>query len=339
MEVGPVLAISAQVQEKLVTMQEAIEGVAVALSEYSCGRTQSPVRLAIPVGQGEAGQKGVSLFMPSYVEAAGSLGIKMVSVFPGNKQSGRQTIYGLLLLADPATGEPLAVLEASRLTVLRTGAAAGLATRLLARETAAELAVIGTGAQARGAVEAVLAVRPIKRIRLYNRTKEKAASFAREIAALLGPGHPELTIVDAADEAVKNADIIVTATNSAAPVFSAEALSPGVHVNAIGSFRPDMQELPGGLIAAADKVAVESREAALEETGDLLIPIRQGLFQPERIHAELGEIAAGLKPGREREGEITVFKSVGLAAMDMVIARLLYDRAVETGAGQLVSLI
>ena len=320
-------------QKELLSMEEAIEAVGIALNEFSHDRAISPIRTAVPV----SASNGTSLFMPSLVEAADSLGIKFVSVFPDNKAIGKKTIYGLMVLADVATGEPLAVMDASYLTVLRTGAASGLATRHLARKDAKVATVIGTGAQSRGLIQAILAVRPVEELRLFNRNAQKARDLAQTIAEQYGKDRLAVRVFDSPDEAVKGSDILVTATNSAHPVFSGETISPGIHVNAVGSFRPAMQELPSILMAKADKVVVEAKDAALEETGDLLVPIREGIFSPENIYAELGEIVNGDKPGREREEEMTVFKSVGLAAMDVVVAKAMYDKAIKAGVGQTVT--
>ncbi|UFJ39553.1 NAD(P)-binding domain-containing protein [Brevibacillus humidisoli] len=326
------LVLSAADLRQLITMEEAIQAVAVALRESSAGRAVVPIRTAIPVSQAN----GTSLFMPALVQATDSLGGKFVSVFPMNKGKGKETIYGVMILSDVDTGEPLALLEASQLTILRTGAAAGLATRHLARTDASVLGVIGTGAQATGVIEAILAVRPLREIRLYNRTPAKAEELAGRLRQQVTG--VRLEVVAEADRAVAGADIVVTATNHATPVFSAEVVSAGTHINAIGSFRPEMQELPTEIIAGADKVVVESREAALEETGDLIVPIEQGVFTSQQLHAELGEIVAGTRAGRERDQELTVFKSVGLAAMDVVVARQIYERAREREIGQRVVL-
>ncbi|MCR8644773.1 ornithine cyclodeaminase family protein [Paenibacillus sp. N1-5-1-14] len=328
------LVLTAQDQAKLVQMDEVIEAVSIALAEYSSGRAIAPIRMSIPVDE----HHGTALFMPSLVAGADSLGVKFVSVFPDNKRIGKKTIYGLMILSDMTTGEPLAILEASYLTVIRTGAASGLATKLLARENAKVLGVIGTGAQSKGMIEAVRCVRKIEEVRLYNRSLDKAHALAAELREEAGSEHLRIIVVEEADQAVQGSDIVLTATNSSEPVFSAGAISPGLHVNAIGSFRPQMQELPSALIAQASKVVVESIESALDETGDLLIPIAQGVFSAEHIHAELGEIVNGLQQGRDNEDEITVFKSVGLAVMDVVVAKLLYDRAMQVGIGQQVNL-
>lgn len=328
------LVLSAENQQHLLTMLEAIDSVGVALGEFSAHRAITPIRMSIPVTKGN----GTSLFMPSIVEATDSLGVKFVSVFPDNKLQGKKTIYGVMMLADVMTGQPLALLEASYLTVLRTGAVAGLATRYLSQQKAKTLSMIGTGAQARGLLGAIQAVRPIERIHLYNRTEGKAHEFAREIAEHSAAAGVEVRVFHTADQALAGTDIVVTATNASKPVFSAESVEPGVHLNAIGSFRPTMQELPTEIMTKAAKIVVEAREAALEETGDLIIPIEQGAITSDSLYAELGEIVNGDKMGRESDAEITVFKSVGLAAMDVVIAKALYDRALQLGVGQRVSL-
>ncbi|MCJ8013468.1 ornithine cyclodeaminase family protein [Paenibacillus sp. KQZ6P-2] len=330
------LFLSSNDQGRVIKMGEVIDAVSVALSEYSGQRAITPIRTALYMKKSE----GTSLFMPSFVEAANSLGVKFVSVFPNNTSRGKQTIYGLMVLADTETGEPLAILEASYLTVIRTGAASGLASKLMAKENAKVLSVIGTGAQSRGIIQAIREVRPIEEIRLYNRHAHKAFELAHELkeSAESEQRMLKITVASDADEAIRETDIIVTATNSMHPVFNKEAVPTGVHVNAVGSFRPNMQELPTHLIAHADKIVVESRELALEETGDFIIPEKQGLFDPASIYAELGEIVSGLKPGRERHDETTVFKSVGLAAMDVVVAKAIYDRALLAGVGTQISM-
>lgn len=325
------IVLTASNQKQLMSMSEAIDAVALALSEYSNQRANVPIRTFLPVES----QGGTAIFMPAMVESIDSIGMKWVSIFPRNKEQGKKTLYGLVLLADIRTAEPLAMLEASHLTALRTGAASGLATRLMARADANTLGVVGTGVQARGAIDAIMAVRSIANIRLYNRNRDKAEQMANELAAMYDV---HIDVVDAADNAVEEADIIVTATNSAQPVLSSSAIKPGAHINAIGSFRPHMQELPTDLWLRASKIVTESTEGALDETGDLLIPIEEGVYKAEDLYGELGELACGQKPGREREDEITIFKSVGLAAMDIVVAKQIVDKALAAGIGQTIML-
>ncbi|HYG59538.1 MAG TPA: ornithine cyclodeaminase family protein [Symbiobacteriaceae bacterium] len=321
-------------QQRVVTMPEAMEAVTHALIEYSAGRADSPVRTAIPV----PGSGGTSLFMPALVEQAGGLGVKFVSVFPRNRELGKRTIFGTVILANVETAEPYALLEASYLTALRTGAAAGLSAKLLARNDAHTIGLIGAGAQAPMQLRGVLGVRPIREVRLFDRHPDQAYRLAQEMSEEFAHRHIRFVVCLTPEDTVRGVDIIITATSSLSPVFPIELVQPGMHIIAIGSFRPGMQELPPGVISPSAKVVVESREAALEESGDLVIPIRDGLFRPEDIYAELGELASGKKPGRERPEEVTVFKSVGLAVMDMVVGKAVYDKAVEKGLGTEVDL-
>ncbi|PRT06606.1 ornithine cyclodeaminase [Bacillus thuringiensis] len=314
------LVISANEQRNLVNMNEVIEYAALALKEFSAERTITPIRGSLPF----ANEKNTALIMPSVAERLEALGVKIVTVVPQNKQIGKKTINGIVMLSDFQTGEPLALLEGSYLTMIRTGALSGVATKYLARHNAKTLCIIGTGEQAKGIAEAIFAVRDIEKVILYNRTEEKAYAFAQYIQEKLGKRDP--------NEAISEADIIVTTTNASTPVFS-ETLQKGVHVNAVGSFRPSMQELPSHAITSANKVVVESKEAALDETGDLQVPIKEGLFKANAIHAELGQIISGEKAGRENDEEITIFKSVGLAVVDIIVAKYLYEKAVEQGMG------
>ena len=319
------LVISANEQRNLVNMNEVIEYAALALKEFSAERTITPIRGSLPF----ANEKNTALIMPSVAEGLEALGLKVVTVVPENKKVGKKTINGIVMLSDFQTGEPLALLEGSYLTMIRTGALSGVATKHLARHNAKTLCIIGTGEQAKGIAEAVFAVRHIEKVILYNRTEEKAYAFSQYIQEKFGkPAY----VYTSANEAISEADIIVTTTSASTPVFS-KKLQKGVHVNAVGSFRPSMQELPSHVIASANKVVVESKEAALEETGDLQVPIQEGLFKASDIHAELGQIISGEKAGRENDEEVTVFKSVGLAVVDIIVAKYLYERAVECGVG------
>ncbi|MGE1106555.1 ornithine cyclodeaminase family protein [Bacillus wiedmannii] len=319
------LVISANEQRNLVNMNEVIEYAALALKEFSAKRTITPIRGSLPF----ANEKNTALIMPSVAEGLEALGLKVVTVVPENKKVGKKTINGIVMLSDFQTGEPLALLEGSYLTMIRTGALSGVATKHLARHNAKTLCIIGTGEQAKGIAEAVFAVRDIDKVILYNRTEEKANAFSQYIQERFSK--PTYVHTNA-NEAISEADIIVTTTNASTPVFS-EKLQKGVHVNAVGSFRPNMQELPSHAIAGANKVVVESKEAALEETGDLQVPIQEGLFKASDIHAELGQIISGEKDGRKNEEEITIFKSVGLAVVDIIVAKYLYEKAVERGIG------
>ncbi|MED1170734.1 ornithine cyclodeaminase family protein [Bacillus inaquosorum] len=323
------LIINADEQKKLVDMNEIIEYAAVALKEFSAERTITPIRAALSFHN----DQNTSLIMPSVAEKLSSVGVKIVNVAADNQKLGKKTINGVVMLSDFKTGEPLALLEGSYLTMVRTGALSGAATKYLSREDSKNLCIIGTGEQAKGLVEAVLAVRDIQEIFLYNRTEKRAHEFAEYIRKTFNKC---VEVYSDADMAVREADIIVTATNSSTPVFS-ERLKPGVHINAVGSFRPTMQELPSHVISSADKVVVESKEAALEETGDFQVPINEGIFNASDIYGELGQLIEEGK-GRTGDKEITLFKSVGLAAVDIVIAKYFYKKAVENKMGTSIQL-
>jgi ornithine cyclodeaminase len=314
--------IDAQEQAKLLNMEEIVDAVAESLKAYSEGKTNTPLRYSLPFNEDNR-----YLVMPALSDELKIVGLKTVTVAPNNTKIGKNTIVGSVILSDYETGETLAVLEGSYLTKIRTGAISGVATRYLARENAKTLCVIGTGDQAQGLIEAVLAVRDIERIQFYNRTYDKAVNFSKQIEK--DHEHLKLVVCDDVETAIADADIIVTATNAQAPVFK-QRLAQGVHVNAVGSFKPDMQELPSQAIVDADKVVVEAVEAALEETGDLINPVSEGVFGRNHLYGELGHIVASKLEGRVSEDEITIFKSVGVAIVDIVVANYFYQKAIKS---------
>lgn len=308
-----------------VPMPAAIDAVAGAYSELSRGRAQSPVRLGLHT------PLGTSLFMPGYLEESGALGAKIVSIFQKNAERGLPSIHGIVLLLDPETGVPMALMDGTYLTALRTGAGSGVATRALAREDARVLTVYGAGGQARAQIEAVRAVRDIREVRIVSRTGESARILAAELEGV------EARAVDDPAEAALGADVICAATTSATPVFPHDAASAGVHVNGVGSFKPDMQEIAGELLLRA-RVFVDARDAALEEAGDLIIPIQQGVFGEDHIAADIGEVLDGRAEGRTTRDQITYFKSVGNAVQDVAVALLAVREAERKGLGQTIDL-
>ncbi|MCS7250952.1 MAG: hypothetical protein NZ572_00695 [Thermoflexus sp.] len=295
-------------------MRRAVEAMREAFIAFSEGRAHIPQRIQIPIPQRE----GITLIMPGYLPPR-DLGLKVVSVFPHNAERGLPTISALVLMLDPETGAPKALLDGAFLTAWRTGAASGLATDLLARPDAETLALIGAGAQARTQLLAVCAVRAIRRVRIYSRTPERARVLIEEMRGQ--EGVPEdIALVPAPEAAVAEADVVCTATNSPTPVFDGRSLRPGTHINAIGSFTLQMRELDEETFRRASRVVVDSRRAALAEAGEVVWAIQQGILQEQDL-MELGEIAAGRRPGRQQPEEITLFKSVGLAVQDLVAAR------------------
>ena len=306
-------------------MPGAIEAMRSAFAQLSSGEAVVPDRIAVST------EGGISLFMPGYLPREGHLAAKVVSVYAENRSSGLPVIQGVVLVLDSQTGMPVALMNGAFLTALRTGAAGGLATELLAVEDASALAVFGAGPQARTQIEAVRAVRPIQEVRLVSRPAEGARVLARELEGV------DVEVFEDPAEAVDGAQVIVTATDSREPVFPGGAIRKGVHVNAIGAFTPEMAEVDGDLVARA-KVVVDLRATVMAEAGDLVQAIKAGVFSLESIHAELGEVVNGDRPGRESPEEITLFKSVGNAAQDVAVAGRILDAAAREGVGTLVEI-
>ncbi len=308
-------------------MAEAVAAMKRAFGLLSAGAVSMPMRTRVEVPDQEA----ASLFMPAYGGAEAGLAVKVVSVFPHNPERGRPTIHAVVIVLDPESGAPTALLEGAALTAIRTGAASGAATDLLARKDARTVAVFGSGAQARTQLEAVCTVRKIRTAWVCGIDPSGLDAFAREMAGR-GPCPADLRIAATPEEALAEADIVCTATTSSTPVFDGRSVRPGTHINAIGSYTPQMQEIDGDLVARS-LVVVDSRQAALVESGDLILPIRQGRLREDMIHAELGEIVNGVRPGRSSEDQITFFKSVGIAVQDVVAANVALRRAEELGLG------
>jgi ornithine cyclodeaminase len=318
--------ISAEEVRGAVTMRQAIDAMREGFSALSAGRAGVPLRSALDA------PGGVLLTMPAQIEGAPVSVVKVVAVCPANPSRGLPTIHAAVLLTDAQTGAPLALMDGRILTALRTGAASGLATELLALPGASVLAVIGAGAQARTQVAAVCAVRPIAEIRLYSLAG--AEQMAEELRPLYDA---RIVVAPSAPAALEGAGVVVAATNSPTPVVRLADLAPGAHINGIGSFTPQMQEIAADVVLAA-RVVVDHRASAWAEAGDLIIPRDQGLITEDRVYAEIGEIAAGLKPGRHHPDEITFFKSVGNAVQDAALAARVLAAAQERGLGIEVAL-
>lgn len=316
-----------------VTMAEAIEAVQAAYVQLSLGEARVPVRLPVEVPEHE----GVILYMPAYLPRSEGLGAKIVTVFPHNPRAGLPTIHALVVVNDARTGAPLAVMEAGYLTALRTGAAAGVATRLLARPDARTAAIIGAGVQGRTQLEAIAAVRNLECAWVFDTDRAAAERFAVEMAARGGRIPRDVRVAHTAAGAVRDADVISTATTSRQPVFADADLKPGAHVNGIGSFTPEMQEIPPETVRRA-RIVVDNVAACLAEAGDLIIPLRQGLIGREQMSTEIGHVAAGTHPGRSSPDEVTFFKSVGNAVQDVAVAQLVLARASTMGLGVEVEL-
>lgn len=308
-------------------MKAAIAAMGNAFCQLSSGEAQVPLRVNMPVPD----HQGTALFMPAYLPAAAQFGLKVVSVYKENPNCGLPMIDALVMVMDACTGRPQAVLDGEHLTALRTGAASGLATDLLARPDASSVFLFGAGVQARTQLEAVCAVRPITRAWVYDAASDRAEDFAKTMTAQL-----DFPVSQAAPDAVAQADVICTATSATSPVFADADLKPGVHINGIGSYTPQMREVPPETVLRAT-VVVDQREACLAEAGDLRQVLDAGLIDASHIHAELGEIVSGEKKGREHADQITFFKSVGNAVQDLAVASLVLAEAEKRGLGVLVA--
>lgn len=319
--------------EQLMTMGEAIDASRTAYTELSRGTANVPLRHHVKMNDDAMG-----LVMSGFMASSQAYGVKVVSVIPGNKQRSLPTTLGAMILFDPDTGQPLALLGATYLTALRTGAGTGVATDVLANPDARVLAMIGTGGQAMAHVEAVAAVRRVDRILVYNRTKARAQRFAQDLSGVFatGPVNVTIKVVDSTQEAVEEAHIVVCSTNSRDPVIRAEWLRDGAHVNATGAHAPDMQEIAADVVQRAAKVVVDTLEGAIVP-GDLRVPIESGLISKHDI-VELGQIILGNESGRKTHSEITLFKSVGHASQDLVTAKRVLEKATADGLGTTVNL-
>ena len=326
------LILTAEEVRKVLPMKETIEAMKRAYASLSDGKAEAPLRTRLRVPS----QNAVSLFMPAYVQADGgdALAVKVVSLFPKNPERERRLafIQAAVLVLDPETGRTVALLEGSSLTAIRTGAGSGAAIDLLARPDSRVVAVFGAGAQGRTQLEAACSVRKIEKAWVFDPSLERAETMVKEMA---GKGFvpSDLRVANSSKQAISDADIVCTATTSSTPVFTDADLKPGTHVSAIGSYTPEMQEVPAETVARA-LVVVDSRSATLAETGDLLRPMQAGLFGEEHIHAELGEILLGRKAGRGSADQITYFKSVGVAVQDAMAAQLALQNAQKLDLGK-----
>jgi ornithine cyclodeaminase/alanine dehydrogenase-like protein (mu-crystallin family) len=311
--------LTAEDAQAAVDMRTAIDAVRAGFIALSLGKARVPLRSVIET------PGGVLLTMPAYIEGTPVSSVKVVSVSLDNPSRGLPTIYAAVLVADAQTGEPLALIDGRVLTAQRTGAASGLATELLAVPQASILAVIGAGVQARTQVEAVCTVRPITEIRIFSLSGAEA--MAEELR-----GRYSVAVSSSASAAIDGAHVVIAATNSKTPVVHLADLASGAHVNGIGSFTPEMQEIAADVVSAA-KVVVDHRPSVWSEAGDLIIPRDQGLITENHVYAEIGEIAAGLKEGRTDPNEITFFKSVGVAVQDAALAQQVIAAADARGLG------
>ena len=314
----------------LLPMDACIELVARALASLSAGEVVNPLRSAIWLPD----RSGLLGLMPGFVAEPAALGLKVVGVFAGNHRTQLDSHQGFVALFDEQTGVPTALLQGSEITAIRTAAASGVATRLLAREEACDLAILGSGVQAGRHLAAMIAVRPIERVRVFSPTVASREGFAERE----GPRHRlPIEAVDCARAAVAGADLICTVTSSREPVVEGAWLEPGAHVNAVGACVPNSRELDSAAVERS-RLFVDCRESVLNEAGDFLMPRAEGVIADEHILGEIGELLLGRVEGRQSAEEITLFKSLGVAVEDLVSAQFVAQRAREQGVGTNVDL-
>jgi alanine dehydrogenase len=329
-----VTVLSADDVATLLPMRDCIQVMRDALAALARGKALVPLRMVMrmPDGSGFLG------LMPGHIAPDegrdGALGMKAVSVFPGNARRGIDTHQGAVLLFETDTGRLSALMDGATITAIRTAAVSGLATDLLANKEAAALAILGAGVQARTHLEAIAAVRPIRRVRVWSRNQEHAKNLVEEFA---GRFNGSIQAMPTAEAAVQGADVVATVTASPQPVLQRSWLKDGVHVNAVGSSIPTTREIDTATMAAV-RLFVDRRESAVNEAGDILIPMREGAFGADHIQAELGDVIIGKDPGRRSASELTLFKSLGLAVEDVASAAFVLKRARQTGVGQTVKM-
>lgn len=315
---------------KVLDMAQCMEAVEKAFVELASGTAVLPPRINLFTGE------GLGLYMPAYLKEMGALACKVVTSYVNNPAKHKlPTIVGKVLLQDPETGDVICIMDGGYLTAVRTGAASGVATKYLAREDRGQkVGIFGAGAQARTQLQAMTVARDIDKACVYDVNDEAVGRFITDMASSL-----QLDIIRAAsaDQVLEEADIICTASSSPTPVFDGGKVREGTHINSVGSHTLRARELDTAIIKRS-KIIADSYDACLNEAGDIMIPIQEGAIDKSHLHAELGEVITGKKPGRVDEREIILFKSNGLAIQDVAAAKLVYDKAVQAGIGISVEL-
>lgn len=321
----PVL-LSEQDVRIVLSMRDLIDAMERALARFSSREVAQPLRSVIEVGL----QKAFVGVMPAFIPDSGALGTKVVSVFGSNTSVGLPTHLATIVLLDPMTGELLSIMDGRFITEARTAAVSAVSVKHLARPDASRLAIIGSGVQARSHLEAIAMVRPLRDVRVWSRSLDNRTAFAREMRPRVDA---PVVVAASAQDAVDGADLVVLATASREPVVRDEWIADGTHVCAVGACRPDHREMDTELVRRS-RVFMDSREGALAEAGDIVIPLKAGAFVEAHLAGELGEVVLGTVAGRTSAGDVTIFKSLGMAVEDVAAAHLVYIKAAERGLGR-----
>jgi ornithine cyclodeaminase/alanine dehydrogenase len=324
------LVLSEKQVQSLIDVDELISVLEQAHVQYSTGKAVMPVRLVVPLPQ--VGGRITS--MPGFLSDDKALAMKIITYFQENPEQNLPAILGTILLFSAETGKLIAIMDGSYITAIRTACASAMATKALANPQTPVLGMLGAGVQARSHIEALTQVRRLQRIKIYSPTGASAAAIKKDMEPTVKIA---IDIARNAEEALRDADLVVTATTAKEPIVKPEWLKPGAHINAVGAHRPDMREINGATLARS-KIVVDSREAIMAECGDILLALKEKSIGENAIHAEIGEVLAGRKPGRSSAAEITLYKSVGIAIQDVATANLVYRKALEKGIGTTVDI-
>jgi ornithine cyclodeaminase len=302
----------------LLPMEECIDVMEKMFRSLAAGECLQPLRniMRIPDGSGVLGM------MPGHAAKLGVMGIKVITVFPANCESGLPSHQGVVMLFDAKNGQPLMLFDALEMTAIRTAAASAVATKSLSRENSSTLAIIGSGEQAKRHIEAMLLVRNIRNINIWSRTEKNTKQLVNELS---GEYNLNIHVKKNAQEALKQADIICTVTASKEPIVMGDWIAAGTHINAVGSSTALSRELDTAAIVKS-KLFTDCYESLFNEAGDFLIPKKEGAVTDEHVKGEIGEVLSGTKKGRENEEEITVFKSLGISAEDIFSAYHIYQK-------------
>lgn len=318
--------------ENLIEMDDVVDVVNEAFLEIADQTAKCPTRLVIDIEK----HKGQVFIMPAYLGKIDAFATKIVTSYAANpREHNLPAVFASIILNNPETGDPLALMEGSLITALRTGAVGALAIKHLARKDSRTLGVIGTGFQAMTQVRGTCAVlRNIEKVKAYDISKERADKFAAETAQKL---NIKVEVAKSAKECVVGSDVVITATTSTIPVLDGDWVNAGTHINSIGWMGPDGRELDDKIVKKA-RIYVDTKEGALAESGDLIIPMKKGIIPKDKIYAELCEVVSGKKPGRRQNEELTCFKSVGVSVGDVATAKLVYEKALKEKVGTKVNL-
>lgn len=320
------LILSANDIQHVYSMKDAIEADKQALKIYTQGDSEVPLRINFDM------QKGQSLFMPAHIKGKDIVGIKIVSVFPDNPKLGKPSVPAQVMMLDPLTGEVCAILDGTFVTQLRTGAVQGAATDLLARKNAQRAVLIGTGGQAVSQLEAMLTVRDLTDVAIYDIDEQKAKQFTEAMKKHFSHFSANLYFSQNFDEDIGQADIITSVTTSKVVTFNGDIVKPGTHINGVGAYTPEMHEIPSNIVEKADIRVLDTKEGVFAEAGDIIDPINQKRVSKNDFF-ELGELVTDSQKCRQNDEQITLFKTVGTAVLDVYVGYDIYLKAKEKGIG------